>query len=921
MYSEMLRSFLLIVRKKDGYEDLNGAIRIFKELKELQNINEKRFLDKKLIQDERDLHIRISTVVALYNLIKLLQITAEFLCGLYENKNISSKGLKGEIDRYVLNARELLQRGINPHLRILSYKLAEACKQLIDASVYSVIMPPRTRKFLLSLSNNSKRPVLELWYSQREALKQSLLDPTKSAIVISMPTSSGKTLLAELAILQAYNDDPESKIIYLAPTRALVTQISLTLKRHLGNQMTIRIATPSFELNPIEDAFLSQEFNVLVTTPEKLDLLVRTEHQSVKQVSLVVVDEAHNINEKERGARLELLLATLKRERPRTRFLLLTPFAKNAHDLSYWLGEDQGVPIVIDWKPNDRIVGSIKPGLKIRNKNARNIVFETLKSVQSDYPNGEDIPIGCYIFDNRDIQSKELLCVYAALGWAKAKNGGVLLLAASRQKAQERASWLTKHMPERQYSRSVDLVCRFLETELGSEQELIKMLKKGVAFHHSGLSSESRYFIERLVEIGEIKILYATTTIAQGLNFPLSVAIIEEHTRSKKRGQYWVKEEIEPWEFWNIAGRVGRTFEDTLGTVAFSHTKADQKARIENYLSKDASIVTSTLLDLVVNLGGKDNIYFGTNLLENIKSASAFLQYIVHALSVSGVNDVKADLEGILRTSFVFEQARSENPKLAEELIRVARLYIDELEKKKGKALPAFVKLADGTGFSSPSVDEIWKDWKVNKNSSLSDWNAENLFPADGGESDTLINAIETLSRIPEMRLGTEETGEFDAERIARITSAWVNGESIITIANNEYGGDIYKCVSHINSTVANLIPWGIRGIQRVSFVGQNERVWEQLDLIPAMIYHGVKSEEAIALRMLNVPRIVAEGLSKQWREQQEEHHKDIFNWFDDLSDKAWENALPKGSKINGRECKFIWEVIEGKKQITDIQE
>lgn len=545
-----------------------------------------------------------------------------------------------------------------------------------------------------------------------------------------------------------------------------------------------------------------------------------------------------------------------------------------------------------------------------------------MDTLHSDYPGGEKLSIGCYEFiDNRDISSKEMLCLHAALGWSKAKGGGVLLLASNRQKAQERATWIAKQMPERKYSKTLDLICRFLETEVGVEHTLVKMLRKGVAFHHSGLSSEARYFVERLVEIGEVKILCATTTLAQGVNFPLSVAVIEGHTRRiPKRGGYFDTVEMQPWEFWNIAGRVGRTFEDTLGIVTFAYTEKEQLDKIKQYLSKDAYIVTSALIDLIKGLKDRDNIYFSRKIIENIKSASAFLQYIVHSLTMYGLTNVKADLEGVLRASFVFEQARGENPELAEDLIRIARLYIDDLERKKGKALHAYAKMADGTGFSSPSVDLIWHDWKENKVSKLEEWSPDNLFPKTGAESDTLINAIDTLSRIPEIRLGTEDSGQFSVERIARITNSWVNGESIIDIANNEYNGDVYKCISHINSVVSNLIPWGIRGIQHVSFTGLNDNIWEELDLVPSMIYHGVKTREAIALRMLNIPRFIAEGLVKQW-EVQKDSNDDIFNWIERSTSKEWDNALPKNSKISGEECKFIWQVLEGKKHLKDIEE
>ncbi|MEA1959959.1 MAG: helicase-related protein, partial [Bacillota bacterium] len=628
-----------------------------------------------------------------------------------------------------------------------------------------------------------------------------------------------------------------------------------------------------------------------------------------------------NINDKGRGAKFELLLATLRRERSGTRYLLLTPFATNAIDVSYWLGEEKGNPIVIDWKPNERIVGIVKPGKKLRNQPFRSMEFETLESVHSDYPAGESIDLGLYSTKGKDIKSKEQLALRLALSWEKARNGGVLLLAPSRPKAEKRAQWLTSQLSDRPLSKSVDIVCRYLEAEMGKGIPLIEMLKKGVAYHHAGLSPEARYFIERLVEDGEIKILCATTTLAQGVNFPLSVVIIEDHFRRiPQRGGTWKVEDLEPWEFWNIAGRVGRTFEDSLGIVTFVNTDNEQKSKIQNYLSNDNFEITSALMGLLTELKGRSNISFNSYLVDEVKPASAFLQYIVHAVASTSLNKVRNDVEGIIRASFVYEQARSEDPKLAEDLIRITRIYLDQLEASKGKTLQGFAKLADGTGFSSPSVDIIMRNWKYEGEYRETDWNPDALFN-ETGISDTLINAIVTLNEIPEIRLSSEDQGAFDAERIARITSRWVNGTPLYEIAHDEYKGDVVKCIQHIYSKISNLIPWGIRGIQKVSLAGDENANWEAADLIPAMIYHGVRSKEAIALRMLSVPRLAAEGLAKQWRSKEVVSVKNASDWLNDLDGNHWNKALPKDSPLSGSECKILWEILEGKKKWGTIYE
>ena len=151
---------------------------------------------------------------------------------------------------------------------------------------------------------------------------------------------SGETLLAEFHMLQTKVNVPEAWIAYLVPTRALVNQVTVRLRRDLASLgLKVEQASPALEVDVFEDELLQvADFDVLVTTPEKLDLLVRSGQTALQPggrlLGLVVADEAHNLGQGERGLRMELLLALLNRESPDTHFLLLTPFVPNADELA-----------------------------------------------------------------------------------------------------------------------------------------------------------------------------------------------------------------------------------------------------------------------------------------------------------------------------------------------------------------------------------------------------------------------------------------------------------------------------------------------------------------------------------------------------------------------------------------------------------
>lgn len=906
--SEVKRAFIGLVRKDGGHADVESALKIVADLRGSQEQGEEEL---RAIDDPWLQHFAAARAVALYNCARSMELTASYLLGPVQGsrrQTLTAAGVKTEVDRHFFNARELLT-AIDPVLLWEVERLNRATHQVIDSSVHSATLPLSVRALMDELALRADRPVLELWYAQRQAIQQSLLDPTKTGIVVSLPTSSGKTLLAEMAIVQAVKDNPQGRVVYLAPTRALVTQVALTLRKDLvGHGVTCQIATPAFELDSVESEILTGEYNTLITTWEKMDLLMREGHPSVANLSLVVVDEAHNIADAERGARLELLLSTLKRERPGCRFLLLTPFAGNAEAVARWIGGEQAANIVLDWKPNDRAIGYVST--KGHGRAGRSLHFTTLVSAHSDFP----ADVGVTIQQTRPkiygeaSESKKALSAVSAEVWAAGK-GSVLVLANSRKQAQERAEAIAAARPETEANPAIKLICRYLETEAGGAHPLAAMLRKGVAFHHAGLSPEVRYFVERLVESGHVSIVCATTTLAQGVHFPLSVALVESTRRLESTGRNnFAWKDLKPWEFWNLAGRVGRSLEDSLGIIAFVSVGAKDIERARTYLTHDANLVLSALDQLFRSLASRD-LNFTLDELRSFPGLSAFLQYVVHVIAVAqeSTADV-ADLENAIRASLAFSLAEQRSQSVADAIIRLTRAYAVHLTAKFGQGMKGFASLADGTGFSSPSVSRLMADW-TNKGQEDA-WQGPALFPADGPPSPTLVAAIASIGEIPEVRIGTDFEGDFSPEKAARIVTAWVNGDGLTKIAEAEYDGNLLECSRYVYSTISNLIPWGLGAVERIGFAGKDVD-WAELRTVPAMVFHGVRSREAIGLRMLGVPRFVAEGLAAQARSKGVGIVQ-LRDWLASTNEDDWTRALPMGSKISGEECRRLWRVLGG---------
>lgn len=178
------------------------------------------------------------------------------------------------------------------------------------------------------------------------------------SFIIQMPTSAGKTFIAELAILSTLTKTKQKRCLYISPYRALVNEVEVRLADALG-ALGFRVSNlvGGFEFDILEN-FLAVESDVLVTTPEKVDLLFRTRPDYFENLATIVIDEGHMLDEgvpgkKEidksktlanelaqdgtlgRGTSLELLITRLKKKLPEAQFLFLSAVMTevNADDL------------------------------------------------------------------------------------------------------------------------------------------------------------------------------------------------------------------------------------------------------------------------------------------------------------------------------------------------------------------------------------------------------------------------------------------------------------------------------------------------------------------------------------------------------------------------------------------------------------
>jgi helicase len=180
-------------------------------------------------------------------------------------------------------------------------------------------------------------PFSRLRPAQAKAIAAGLLDQTN--LVIATPTASGKTLIALFALLAAKRRG--KKTIYLAPLKALASE-----KARDFSSYPVRVALSIGDFDEDDDRLA--EADVIVTTPEKLDSLLRHHAPWLPAVGCVVIDEAHLLGDSMRGPTLEIVITILRHTLPSTQLVALSATIQNADELAKWLG----ARLVTDsWRP------------------------------------------------------------------------------------------------------------------------------------------------------------------------------------------------------------------------------------------------------------------------------------------------------------------------------------------------------------------------------------------------------------------------------------------------------------------------------------------------------------------------------------------------------------------------------------------
>jgi helicase len=408
--------------------------------------------------------------------------------------------------------------------------------------------------------------ITELYPPQEEAIRAGALEGKN--LVLASPTASGKTLVAELCALK-HVLERDGKVLYLTPLRALASEKYEEFKKYTvirkrnGRRVSVGISTGDYDSS---DPWL-EKFDIIVTTNEKADSLLRHRARWVNEISLVVADEVHLLNDSERGPTLEVVLARLMQVNPDAQLLALSATVKNAEEAAEWL---KAGSITTEWRP---VV--LKEGVLLHDE----VHFKDGGAIKIEKPTKNPaMNLALHIVKSGG----------QALIFAGTRRNSVSL---AKKAAATMKTFISKPM-KRSLTRIAEQILATGERTRISEL-LAELVRHGTAFHHAGLGSGHRRIIEDAFRDGKIKVLTATPTLAFGVNLPARMVVIHDYRRYEPGYGYYP---ITVLEYKQMAGRAGRPRYDKIGeALLIARTEDERDYLMESYVLSEPERIWSKL--------------------------------------------------------------------------------------------------------------------------------------------------------------------------------------------------------------------------------------------------------------------------------------------------------------------------------------
>ncbi|MFU8868191.1 ATP-dependent DNA helicase [Natronococcus sp.] len=400
----------------------------------------------------------------------------------------------------------------------------------------------------------------ELYPPQAEAVEAGATEGEN--LVAAVPTASGKTMIAALSMLSAI--ERGGKALYIVPLRALASEKREEFAAYESFGVDVGVTTGNYEST--SDWLATKD--IVVATSEKVDSLVRNGASWLSELTCVVSDEVHLIDDRNRGPTLEVTLAKLRRLNPDLQTVALSATVGNADEIAAWLDAEL---VDTDWRPIDLQMG-------VHYGNALNF----------DDGSTREVPV-----EGSEKQEAALVRDIVQEG------GSSLVFVNSRRNAEAAARRLgqvtSRELTDGERSDLAELAAEIREdSDTETSRDLADCIERGSAFHHAGLSSTQRSLVEDAFRERLLKVISATPTLAAGVNTPARRVIVRDWRRFDPTAGGMAP--LDVLEVHQMMGRAGRPGLDPYGEAVLLAKSHDESEELfDRYIWADPEPVRSKL--------------------------------------------------------------------------------------------------------------------------------------------------------------------------------------------------------------------------------------------------------------------------------------------------------------------------------------
>jgi helicase len=730
------------------------------------------------------------------------------------------------------------------------------------------------KKYLKLLANDTyskngvtelkdRHSIFEFWISQIRALDDGLLKKDEN-FVVQMPTSAGKTFIAELYLLKYLIKVPGKKVLYVSPFRALSSEKVVELGRYFSKiGYSVSQLSGSYETDTDFEAIYS-ESDILVLTPEKADLFLRTNPDFFNNVSCIVFDEGHIVGEiSTRASLTEFLIIRLKIKYPHIRLLFISAVMPriNAQEYAQWLSNNENNILRSrlfaddtdkEWEPTRKNIGyftwSSSGHGNIYFSNIRTENEETHTKQPAFLPDylkpdmfGQNFPI----YNNKPSTA-------AALAYAMVDSGCTLVFCGEEKFISAVANRFIAFIKDsgdnlkEQFKTNNNTKSFYYAKEwYGENSYITKSIQHGIGIHFGDLAEQVRNAVEDDYKAGILCVLLCTNTVGQGINFPIKNLIIYQPIIGYSGSPVYISHS----DLLNIIGRSGRAGVETEGTIVYildPKKPRDDLNRFRNYLDKsqiepENSFVYRVLSFFLAGRISEESCFKDIALLIET--------YILDLVTEETIINNEELINKIINNSLFKIQAENEKKPLDKVHEAINKVFSKITEDNQLNDIAAFSK----TGLYVETNKQFISFISANE--------ATIQASIDNGEYEGMLDLF--LNCISENNVfeiaDNDKLSKIEPQNnwvnYSQTIKSWINGEPIETVKNNwnSINGikkdNIYKFIS---TGLYYLFPWLMTSFVTLISYKLNieyQDLPENIRALPSFIKYGLNSKTACIAR------------------------------------------------------------------------